>query len=404
MLDLAEFFSIQQRLLRHTLSKHRRFLYERIDWSERLLGLVGGRGTGKTTLLLQHLSGQGTPEGEILYLSADHILVEALGLYEIGRDFFQGGGRLLVVDEIHKSQDWARRIKNLYDAFPSARIVFSGSSALKPQLGKADLSRRAVYYTLPTLSLREYLLLDTGIEHQSFTLTDLLQNHARLAAEILKSGPVLGHFKAFLDHGAYPFFTEGADNYHSRLRNVVEKILYEDIPPTTGMRYTGVPVLKKILFQIASSPPFQLNIERLASDLGITKPTLYSYLTHLETAGLIAGVMPEGSGATLTRKPAKLFLENTNLQKTIGSELRLEDPLGTVRETFFAGQLRNAGHKVRAARQGDFIVDDQHLFEVGGRKKSAKQLAGRKNALIVKDDIETGSKNVLPLWLFGFLY
>jgi len=404
MFDLSEFFGIQQRLLRHIPLKHRRFLYERIDWGDRLLGLVGGRGTGKTTLLLQHLSGQGAPEGEVLYLSADHILVEALGLYEIGRDFFQGGGRLLVVDEIHKSDDWARRIKNLYDAFPSARIVFSGSSALKLQLGKADLSRRAVYHTLPTLSLREYLMLATGIEHQSFALTDLLQNHTRLAAEILKSGPVLGHFKAFLDHGAYPFFTEGTNNYHSRLRNVVEKVLYEDIPPTTGMRYTGVPVLKKILFEIASSPPFQLNIERLASDLGIAKPTLYSYLTHLETAGLIAGAMPEGSGATLTRKPAKLFLENTNLHKTIGRELKLEDRLGTVRETFFAGQLRNAGYQVRTARQGDFVVDGKHVFEVGGRKKTAKQLSGRKNALIVKDDIETGSKNVLPLWLFGFLY
>ena len=404
MLDLSEFFSIQNRLLRHTPLKHKRFLNERIDWGDRLLGLVGGRGTGKTTLLLQQLSGQGSPEGEVLYLSADHILVEALGLYEIGRDFFQGGGELLVVDEIHKSEGWALRIKNLYDAFPSARIVSSGSSALKLQLGKADLSRRAVYHTLPTLSLREYLLLATGIEHQSFTLADLLQNHTRLAAGVLKSGPVLGHFKAFLDHGAYPFFLEGADAYHSRLRNVVEKVLYEDIPTTTGMKYSGVPVLKKILFEITSSPPFQLNIERLASDLGVAKPTLYSYLTHLETAGLTAGVMPEGSGATLTRKPAKLFLENTNLHKTIGRELDLEDRLGTVRETFFAGQLRNAGYNVRTARQGDFVVDGKHVFEVGGRKKTAKQLSGRKNALIVKDDIETGSKNVLPLWLFGFLY
>lgn len=404
MLDLSEFFGIQNRLLQHTPLKHNRFIYDRVDWNNRLIGLTGGRGTGKTTLLLQYLSSLSLPDGEYLYLSADHIRVEALGLYEIGRDFFQGGGNLLVVDEIHKSEDWARRIKNLHDAFPGSRILFSGSSALNLQLGKLDLSRRAVYHVLPTLSFREYLLLSTGTGHPSFTLSGLLADHPRLAAEILKQGPVLGRFKGFLDHGAYPFFLEGTDAYHSRLRNVVEKVLYEDIPSTTGIKYSGIPVLKKILFEIAGSPPFQLNIERLASDLGVSKPTLYNYLAHLETAGLIAGVMPEGSGATLTRKPAKLFLENTNLLTTVGRELKIEDPLGTVRETFFAGQVRNAGHKIRAARKGDFIVDGRHAFEVGGRKKSGKQLAGRENALIVKDDIEVGSNNVIPLWLFGFLY
>ena len=404
MLDLSEFFAIQGRLLRHTPLKQKRFLYDRLDWADRLVGLLGGRGTGKTTLLLQHLSEQDAPAGAFLYLSADHIRAEALGLYEIGRDFFQGGGKLLVIDEIHKSLDWARRIKNLHDAFPASRIIFSGSCTLKLQLGKVDLSRRAVYYTLPSLSLREYLLLSSGVMHPSHSLAELLSDHPRLAADILQQGPVLGHFKTFLDHGAYPFFIEGADNYHARLRNVVEKVLYEDIPSTTGMKYSGVPILKKILFEIASSPPFLLNMERLAADLGVSKPTLYSYLTHLENAGLIAGVMPEGAGATLTRKPSKLFLGNTNFNKTIGRELNMEDPLGTVRETFFASQLKNAGHSIRAARKGDFMVDGQYVFEVGGRKKSGKQLDGRKNSFIVRDDIEIGFKNVVPLWLFGFLY
>ena len=404
MLDLTELWEIQNRLLQYTPMKYKRFLYNRIDFGTRLASIYGARGTGKTTLLLQYLKSASLPQDRFLYLSADNIRVEALGLYDIGRDFFPGGGKLLVVDEIHKSRDWARQIKNLHDSFPDARIIFSGSSALKLQLGKADLSRRAVYYELPTLSLREYVLLASGTDNPSFSLSELLSDHPRLATRIIEQGPVLGHFKSFLDHGAYPFFLEGTDTFHARLANVVEKVLYQDIPSTTGMRYGGIPVLKKILFEIAGSPPFQLNIERLSSDLGVSKPTLYNYLDHLETAGLITGVMPEGSGATLTRKPAKLFLQNTNLLTAVGHELRIEDPLGTVRETFFANQLRNAGHKVRAARRGDFIVDDKHLFEIGGRRKNARQLPGRGDGVVVRDDIEIGSRNTVPLWLFGFLY
>ncbi|MBW1811062.1 MAG: ATP-binding protein [Deltaproteobacteria bacterium] len=404
MLDYSEYFGIQINLLRHVPKEHRRFLHHEIPWDDRLIGISGSRGTGKSTLLLQHLFDLEGAGQECLFLSADHIRVQATGLYELGSGFFQTGGKKLLIDEVHKYANWAQEIKNLYDSFPAAQIVFSGSSTMKLQLGKADLSRRAVYFSLPSLSLREYILLSGGQAFSAFSLSQLLSEHVNLAKDILKAGPILGHLKAFFDHGAYPFFLEGVGTYHARLVNVIEKILYEDIPSTTGMRFSGVPVLKKILFEIASSPPYQLNIDRLASDLQVSRPTVYNYLAYLEQAGLLKSVMPRGAGATLTRKPAKLFFENTNLIKAAGMELKLDDSTGTLRETFFASQVQNAGHAIRTPKHGDFLVDGDFVFEIGGKKKTSRQIAGQEHAFVVRDDIEIGSKNTIPLWLFGFLY
>ncbi|MCK5800492.1 MAG: ATP-binding protein [Deltaproteobacteria bacterium] len=403
MIDFSEFSSIQERLLRHTPSGVQRALHRSIDWGERLIGLSGARGTGKTTLLLQHL---GRPEAgglKSLYLSADHVRVEAIGLYDIGSEFFQMGGELLVIDEIHKQVKWTQTLKSLYDAFPAAQIIFSGSSPLHLHVGKVDLSRRVVYYTLPTLSFREYLAFTTGHEHEPCALDELLENHVAVARDVLRRGPVLGHFRDFLHHGAYPFFLEGVASYHDRLRNVIEKTLYEDIAGTSSIQSGGIPVLKKILWQVASAQPFQLNIERLASNLGISRPTLYTYLGHLERARLLTSVMPQAPGSARARKPEKLFLENTNLLRAVGEPITLEDPRGNIRETFFARQARNAGLPVTAAKSGDFVIDSR-LFEIGGKRKSFKQVAGRADAYVVRDDIEVGMHRVIPLWLFGFLY
>jgi predicted AAA+ superfamily ATPase len=319
-------------------------------------------------------------------------------------DFFRAGGEMVVIDEIHKRAGWTQELKSLYDSFPTTRLLFSGSSPLHLQLGKVDLSRRAVYYNLPTLSFREYLALAHGRDHERLGWDSLIGDHATAAREILAQGPVLGHFRDFLEHGAYPFFLEGKETYHQRLHNVIDKVLYEDITTITGMRHEGVPVLKKILWQVAGAQPFQLNVERLASNLGISKPTLYNYLSHLERADLLLSIMPHASGSARARKPEKLFLNNTNLIRAVGRQVDIEDPLGNIRETYFASQVRNAGLVVTAAKRGDFVVASKYLFEIGGRAKSSAQLAGEPNAFVVRDDIEVGARGVLPLWLFGFLY
>jgi len=404
MIDLSVFFGIQNSLLNQVPLEYKRSLYDQINWDNRLLGLIGGRGTGKTTLLLQHLIEIGSPSPKYLYISADHIRVEAFGIYEIASQFFQMGGEIIIIDEIHKYSNWQQEIKNLYDSFPTSRILFSGSSALSLQLAKADLSRRSMFYYLPGLSFREYLHLAEKIEFPPIPFLNLLKDHLRFASEVLSKGPILGHFQDYMDHGIYPFFLEGTEEYLPRLGNIVEKVLYEDIVVTSRMKSSNVPFLKRILWLVATSQPFKPNFGKISKDLGISKPALYGYFDYLEKAGLLSAIMPEGAGLKLARKPAKIYLGNTNLLRATAGELSREDPVGTVRETFIQHQLINAGLQIRSPEKGDFLVENRYLFEVGGRSKGKHQIAGKKDGYIIKDNIDTGFGNVIPMWLFGFLY
>jgi predicted AAA+ superfamily ATPase len=405
VIDFSEFFAIHNSLTAQVPQAGYRFLFNQIDWSLRLLGIVGSRGTGKSTLLLQRIKQLDLSPEKCLYLSADHIKVEALGLYEIGAEFYRQGGQLLYIDEIHKYKNWHQIVKNLYDSFPKTQIVFSGSSTLHLTSSKADLSRRAVYYNLPSLSFREYLQLVMNFSYPAIDLEDLLKNHTKHARQIVETGRILGHFRDFLQYGAYPFFLEGRNVYHHRLQNVVEKVLYEDLPSTAGIKPGNVPILKRMLWEISSAPPYQLNIESLASNVQTSRTTVYHYLDCLQRAGLLRAVMLQGKGSALSKKPAKLFLENSNLMRTVGLEIRLDEPLlGAVRETLFSSQIENAGLGLRVAKQGDFEVAGKYVFEIGGKSKGRKQLPKDRPGLVVKDDIEVGDSNIIPLWLFGFLY
>ena len=405
MIDLSDFFSIQTNLVRLVPKRTSRFLYNNINWSSRLFGIVGCRGTGKTTLLLQYLAASKNADPKrCLYLSADSVKVEGLGLYEIVSDYFKFGGREVIIDEIHKSNKWPQILKNLYDSYPDSGIRFSGNSTLALQLGKTDLSRRAIFYYLPGLSFREYL---SFIGHGNFSpmkLDQLINDHMTLATKVMERGPILGHFHDYLSHGVYPFFMEGLDEYPEKLKNIIEKILFEDIVATTNTRASSVFILKRFLWLVATSQPFEPNMERISRSLGVSKPTLYGYLEYLERSGLIAKVMPYGRGHRLVRKPAKLYIDNTNLLKAISAEIRVDDPRGTLRETFFQHQLKSAGYRVSIPAMSDFLVEDKYTIEIGGRSKGKKQIRGQKNAYVVRDDIEIGYGNVIPLWLFGFLY
>ena len=404
MADLSELLSIQAGLIGQIPRTSSRYLKEKINWQARLLGIIGARGTGKTTMLLQHLAEQGRHDQRHLYFSADHIRVQATGLYEIASSFFRLGGKTVIIDEIHKYANWAQEIKNLYDAFPSERIFFSGSSTLALQAGKADLSRRAVFYNLPGLSFREYVYLAHGVEFKPAALKDILKNHSYLASAVLERGPILGHFRDYLDHGVYPFFLEGVSDYFHKLLNVLEKVLYEDIPTTIGIKTANVPVLKRILWLISTSQPFTPNIERMSRDLKISKEYIYTYLDSLERAGLLSGILPAKTGYRLVRKPSKIYMENTNLMKAVTGELGEKDKAGAVRETFFAHQVKSSGMNIRIPGRADFLVENTCLFEIGGRNKGKTQVKGAENAFVVRDDIEVGYGDILPLWLFGFLY
>jgi len=404
MIDLSEFLSIQAGLLSLVPRERARYLREKIDWDSRLIGIVGARGTGKTTLLLQHLANLAGGGKEELYLTADHIRIQADGLYETAAYFFRLGGKRIVIDEVHKYANWQQELKNLHDSFPSAKIIFSGSSTLALQRGKADLSRRVVFYTLPGLSFREYLSFSQGVAWPPVSLPQLVKEHVELAAKVVKKGPILGHFKDYLDHGVYPFFLEGTAGYVPKLLNVIEKVLYEDIPSAIGIRMASVPVLKRLLWLLSTSQPFTPNIEKMSRDLKVSKEYLYTYLDSLERAGLIMGLLPAETGYRLVRKPSKIYMENTNLLKAVAGDMGMSTQVGAVRETFFAHQVRSGGMHITVPTRGDFLVEGKFLFEIGGKAKKRTQIKQAQRAFVVRDDIEVGFDKDIPLWLFGFLY
>ena len=382
-----------------------RFLHGAIDWGTRLLAIVGPRGVGKTTLLLQHYRQAYDDPARCLYVSADNVQAQSIGLYELAGEFFRTGGELLLIDEVHRYPSWAAEVKSIYDAYPAGRIALSGSSLLDILRDGADLSRRLVTYPLPPLSFREYLCLETGEAFEPVDLPTLLARHTTLAAGIVPraGGTIVDHFRRYLDHGAYPFYLEGEALFHDKLANVVEKVLSGDIPSVAGVRPRSIPVLRKMLYLVASSQPFQPNVERMARALGTSREYVYQFMEHLARARLLALLPPAGRGLRAVRKPARVFLDDLNVFVSILGTEGTRAHIGAVRETFFLQQVGTVA-PLFADPKVDFRTSEGLRFEVGGRSKTATQLEGDPNAWLVVDDTEVGSGHRVPLWLFGFLY
>ena len=398
---LEELFGIQTRLASHIPRKFKRFLFYEINWEARCIGIVGARGVGKTTLVLQYYAENFSSPEECLYLSADHVLVVGYGLYRIAKEFFSLGGKVVIFDEVHKYPHWSQELKSIYDSFPDGKIIFTGSSSLHILKEKADLSRRAVIYKLPGLSFREFLSLVENRGFPQLSLDEVLQNHVRVASEICSQVLVKKGFKEYLRHGYYPFFVEGVSDYEQKLLNAVEKIFYEDIPSIWKVKPGNVPILKKLLWLIASSSPFEVNIDKLSRELKISKEYVYIYLEALEKSGLIRTVYPPQRGYRLIRKPSKVYLDNPNLYYLLSGPSTSPE-VGSLRESFFVSQVAFK-YPLFVASRGDFIVND-YVFEIGGRGKTRKQIKDEKNAFLVLDDVEVGMGSRIPLYLFGFLY
>ena len=402
---LSPFVEMTVRLAAAADLPFRRFLYERIDWDTRLFALVGSRGVGKTTMLLQRYREAWQDPARCLYVSADHVATQAVGLYEIAGEFFRSGGEMLFVDEVHRYPGWAAEIKSIHDAFPRGRVGITGSLMLDIIREGADLSRRMVTYHLPGMSFREFLSLETGLLHASVDLSTLLNKHPTLAAEILSrfDGSIIKRFREYLDHGFYPFYREGTDLFPIRLANVVEKIVSEDIPSVMGIRPGSIPLLRKLIHLVASSQPFPPNIKRIAVALGTSREFVYSSLEYLQRAGLFALLPPPGRGLKAVRKPAKVYLGNPNLFPAILGSAGLTAWLGAVRETFFLSQVGQIVSLTSDPKM-DFRSRDGLGFEVGGRSKGVGQIHGDPNAWLAVDDTEASAGRRVPLWLFGFLY
>ncbi len=399
---LEELFAIHREVIAATTTKIRRYLYDLIHWDAQAICILGDRGVGKTTLMCQRLLEEYKTVERALYISADNINVAGRGLFKIAQEYFLYGGEALFIDEVHKYPNWSIEIKNILDTFKNCKIVFSASSSIDLKLSKGDLSRRVVYHNLLGLSFREFLHIHEGILFPSRTLDEIFKNHVNIAEE-MSSIKILKLFNIYLSHGYYPFFTEGFEDYLSKLNNVIEKVIFEDIAVIFNLRQTTLPILKKILWLVSTTEGLTPNIDNISSSLGVSREMVYNCLEHLGQSGLLHNLYPAAEGMKLIRKPGKIYLNNTNLLWAINGTLKRDSGIGGARETFFANQVSSL-HKISLHSQTDFLIDDYYSIEVGGATKNFDQIKNLDNSYLVVDGIPVGYKNKIPLYLFGFLY
>ena len=393
-------FQLSDNIVKSLKLDFRRYLFSQIPTDQRLVIFKGARGTGKTTMLLQLMQSIKVQHHEKIYLSLDHIYFSDNKLFQVADRFLKQGGRYLFLDEIHRYPGWALEIKNIYDHFQDLQIIGTGSSALNIHRGEADLSRRALIFNLNELSLREFMDLSTSGKNPSFSLSDILNRHHEISFDICKTIKPLRIFQDYIHHGAYPYFIEGIDYYHEKLRSGISTILESDLPSLENISYHSVIQIKKLLFILSESVPFTPNISELSRKMGISRDILLKYLFLLEKAELLFQLRRETKGISYLAKPEKIYLHNPNISFALSTQ---KPDKGNLRETFILNQL-SAFHDVTYTEKGDFRIDDRLILEVGGKKKSKDQIRDIPDSFIAADDIETGIGNRIPLWLLGFLY
>ena len=371
-----------------------------IIWKDRLIGVKGARGVGKTTLILQYIKRNFEFGSNNLYVSLDDVYFSGNSLIDFTENFVKNGGEFLFLDEVHRYKNWAQELKNVYDDFPELKLVFTGSSILDITKSKADLSRRAVLYKMPGLSFREYIQFTRDMEFEKYSLEDILHNHEHITDTVTAKIKPLPEFKKYLQSGYYPFFMEYSETYHERLEQVINLVLETDIPAMKAINLEGIAKLKQLLYIISTSVPFKPNIKKLSEKTGISRNSLVYYLNYLEEAQILHLLHKDNMGISLLQKPEKIYLDNTNLIHTLAYQ---DANTGNERETFFMNQLAQ-NHIVTYSDKSDFLIDNKFTFEIGGQSKTGKQIKDIPNSYLAIDNIEYGYKNKIPLWLFGFLY
>jgi len=382
---------------KHTFT-YKRYFHDTIDFRNSLIGIVGARGVGKTTFLIQYLKELDIPFSQKLYLSADVINISSL--FEVAELFSKEEGKVLVIDEIHKYNNFEIELKKIYDIL-DLKVIFSGSSALQIDNAKADLSRRAIIYHVDGLSFREFCELNKNTTLPTYSLEDILTNHVDIAYELLDKISLRLQYKEYIKNGYYPFYFENKDSYLLKLNETINTVIEVDIPSVFPIEYKNVINLKKLIRLICESSPYMPNVKELLAkmDMGENYKGLYRFLDYLHRAKIINIAKSKTKGDNIFVKPEKIYLNNPNLHFAYCSNIEI----GTIRESLFATWLANE-HSVTIPKKGDFLVDDKYTFEIGGKNKSFKQIKDIKNSFVVADDMEIGSGNKIPLWLFGFLY
>jgi len=393
---LAEIRDLQQLLLKKYNVKYKRYFFDKIDFGQ-MTGIIGARGVGKTTFLLQYLKQSKLSISKKLYISADSVKIDSL--FELALQFHKEEGKLLIIDEIHKYQNFEQELKNIYDML-DLQVIFSGSSALKIDNAKADLSRRAVIYEVEGMSFREFIELKEGIELPSYSLEEILNNHVNIAYELLEKFNLTLLFREYLKYGYYPFYFDKKSHYLIKLNETINAVIEIDIPSVFAMEYQNIRNLKKLIRLVCESHPYTPNIKELLikMEMGEDYRSLYRYLDYLHKAKILKVMRPSTRGDNIFTKPEKIYLNNTNLHYTYCNDAEI----GTIRELFFMSM--NFKNIVTIPTKGDFLINNKYLFEVGGKNKGFKQIKDIENSFVVADDIEIGSGSKVPLWLFGFLY
>lgn len=393
------------RLLDDLNQMQTRYLYSSFNLRNRLTGLIGPRGVGKTTLLLQYIKNELYKQGKCFYFSADLIYFQQTTLLEFVSNLHQiEGYHTIFIDEIHKYQHWNQELKNLYDSFPALKIVFSGSSMLDLIEGSHDLSRRAKLFRLHGLSFREYLNFTLNLKLEPIGYREILDNSSACLEKLKDVERILPHFEEYLKKGYYPFVFEDPDSYYEKVSRVIDKTIFEDIANYYTLKTANLHHFKRLLTYLASIPPGELNMNSLSNSLGIDHKTVEHYVGILASVGLIREMRPyEGGGAAL-RKPIKMTLNNSNLLHVMQQYLGQPVSKGMERELFFIQSLQNADIELFHSKQGDFRTRHE-VFEIGGRNKTNNQIKNLKEpSYLVKDGILHALKREIPLFLFGFLY
>jgi len=406
-MNLQQLFEDQSKLLSRVQLEQKRYLYSSINWKLKSIGILGQRGVGKTTMMLQYIKEHFNGSDEALYISLDNPYFQTISLLDFAKEFEQYGGKILFVDEVHKYSNWSSHIKTIYDLL-DLRIVFSGSSILQISKQDSDLSRRTVVYHLENLSFREYISLKYKKTYEAVSLETLLDEHKDIASTISKEIKPLKLFREYLQYGAYPFIIEDKDSYHQKIIEILNLILEVDMPLINNIEVQQIAKLKRLIYLLAVNVPFIPNIKDLSDSTNISRPKVYEYLNYLENAKIINSLHSKAKGYSILSKPEKLFMQNTNITYALTNNI----DIGSARESFFVNQIKNYfGSKTQfldttiyIANKGDFLVNETYHFEIGGKNKSFKQIKDIPQSYIAADEIEIGHGNKIPLWLFGFLY
>ncbi len=398
--SIETLYEISERLVKSVKTDFTRYLYDKINWDCDLIGIKGARGVGKTTLMLQRIKQNFKNDpSKVLYVSLDNLWFANHTLSQVVDYHYKNGGTHIFIDEIHKYPNWQTLLKNIVDEYPGFNVVYTGSSMLKIDYHKGDLSRRQIMYTLKGLSFREFIEYETELKFQAVDLRTLLQTHSEMALEITEKLKILPLFDKYLKYGYYPFYKKDLAGFPARLQETIKSILNDDMPYVEDITRATKQKIMKMLMIIAENVPQTPKMSDLYAALETSREQGLKMLSFLERADLLATLSAVAKNIKYLSKPDKIYLNNPNLMYALTPNANT----GTLRETFFLNQLSYVG-EVNYPKQGDFLCQQKYLFEVGGHKKTFDQIKDIPDSYLAVDDIETGRRNRIPLYMFGFLY